>query len=323
MSRAPADKVVLTEHLDDEPAMWLAERVALVRQSHEDAAGLRRELADAAGLIVRTYTQVDKELLGAAPKLRVVGRAGAGLDNIDLPACRERGIAVVYTPDANTQAVVEYVWALILDAFRPRTYLERYTDPAAFHRHRREFCAPRQLDELVLGILGMGRIGRRVAQVAHAIGLRVLYNDLLTGAELGLLDGEPSEPVDPASLWRQADILTIHVDGRPANRHLIGAAVLAQLKPICTLINTSRGMVIDSAALAAWARDSLGSGGRAILDVHDPEPPPADYPLWGLANVKFLPHLASRTATAMVNMSWVVRDVVAVLRGEEVRWRAV
>ena len=317
------EKVVLTEHLDEVPAQWLAGHLRLVRQSYEQPSDLHRELADAVGLIVRTYTKIDDELLGHAPRLRVVARAGVGLDNIDLPACRSRGIRVVYTPDANTQAVVEYLWALILDALRPRKYLDSCVTPNEFLEHRRTCCAVRQLNELTLGILGMGRIGRRVAQIGTALGMRIIYNDLLAPGELQLPAGLSAESVDKPALWREADILTIHIDGRPENRRVIDATVLAQLKASCTLLNTARGNLIDSAALADWARRVAPRGGQAILDVHDPEPPAPQYPLWGLPNVKLLPHLASRTATAMLNMSWVVRDVVKVLRGEEPQWPAV
>jgi D-3-phosphoglycerate dehydrogenase len=286
-------------------------------------AALRRELADAEGLVVRTYTIVNDAMLDAAPKLRVVARAGVGLDNIDLDACRRRNVAVVYTPDANTQAVVEYVWALILDAFRPRVYMDRDVPPAMFHKHR-EQAVGRQLNEMVLGVLGMGRIGRRMAEVAAAIGVRVLYNDVRSFAELALPPGCAAEFVDKPTLYRDSDILTVHVDGRKSNRGLIGAMELAQMKRSVLLINSSRGFVIDPPALAAWATqiNASGGGGRAVLDVHEPEPPPDDHPLWGLANVKLLPHLASRTHAAMRNMSWVVRDVVRVLDGQTPQWPA-
>ena len=314
-------KVVLTEHLDEACATWLAGRVALVRQSHVDPGALRRELADADGLVVRTYTQVDKALLSNAPRLKVVGRAGVGLDNVTLDDCTAAGVRVVYTPDANTQAVVEYVWALILDVVRPRCYLDGYVAPPRFHELRQVHVG-RQLDTMVLGILGMGRIGRRVAQCARAIGMRVLYNDLLTRRELNLPDDETAEFVDKQTLYEQSDILTIHVDGRRTNHHLIDGEALGRLKPGCLLVNAARGMLIDNAALARWAGRSAGAGGVAVLDVHDPEPPDDAYPLFGLANVKLLPHLASRTPEAMSNMSWVVRDVVRVLEGQPPKYPA-
>lgn len=316
-------KVVLTEHLDEDAAAWLAQQTNLVRCSHDDAQ-FHETIRDAQGLVVRTYTIVNDALLDHAPQLKVVGRAGVGLDNIDLEACRRRGVRVVSTPDANTQAVVEYVTALVLDAIRPRTSMPHHVPPAKFHDLRKVNVGI-QLDELTLGILGMGRIGRRIAQVARAIGMRVVYNDVLSRAQLALPPGDLGDGVDKARLWREADILTVHVDGRRENRNLIDAAALRQLKPSCLLINTSRGFVINPADLAAWANSPPvhAGGGRAVLDVHEPEPPPEDYPLWGLENVRLLPHLASRTHRAMSNMSWVVRDVVKVLRGEEPRWPAV
>jgi D-3-phosphoglycerate dehydrogenase len=309
-------KVVISESLDQAAADWLEERATVVCRDYQDRALLLRELEDAEGLIVRTYTLVDAALLEASPVLRVVGRAGVGLDNIDLEACRSRGVRVVHTPDANTQAVVEYVWGLILDALRPRTDLSGPVEPGVFHQLRSEKVG-RQLSDLTLGVLGMGRIGRRVADVAGALGMRVIYSDLLTREDLKLADDQHGELVEPEELWADSDVLTLHVDGRASNRHFIGREVLGALEPGCLVINTSRGFVIDTAALAAWARQVAPAGGGAILDVHDPEPPGEEYPLFDMENVRLLPHLASRTGRAMRNMSDVVFDVMRVLDGEE------
>jgi phosphoglycerate dehydrogenase-like enzyme len=312
--------VIISEHLDDDPADWLAERHDVRRVRHDDAA-FGEALADAAGLVVRTYTQVDDALLDRAPHLKVVGRAGVGLDNIDVAACRARGVEVVYTPDANTQAVVEYVIGLMLDAFRPRTDLPGPPEasPDRFHQLRQTEVG-RQLDQLTLGILGLGRVGKRLGAVAHTIGMNLIACDLMPEADLNKAVDYPFDYVDHAMLYRGCDVLSVHVDGRAGNRGLIDAAALGAMRPDVLLINTSRGMVVDPRALADWARQH--PAGRAVLDVHDPEPPPADPaddPLAGLANVRRLPHLASRTHTAMRNMSWVVRDVDAVLRGEAPR----
>jgi len=313
--------VVMTEHLDDDAADWLAGQTHLVRSPLDDADRLDAALGEAEGLVVRTYTQVNAELLERAPNLRVVGRAGVGLDNFDLAACRQRGVRVVYTPDANTQAVVEYLFALILDAVRPRLYFREPIPAEQFHAHRKTHVG-RQLSSMTLGILGMGRIGRRVAQVAEAIGMTVLCNDLLSREQLDLPADAPGRFVDQPTLYREADVLTIHVDGRADNHHLIDADVLDQLKPGCILMNAARGMLVDASALAAWADGVRDAGGQAYLDVHDPEPPDAGYPLYGRSNVHLLPHLASRTPEALSAMSWVVRDVVAVLNGELPRYPA-
>jgi phosphoglycerate dehydrogenase-like enzyme len=312
---------VLTEVLHEEARQYLAEHTDLVLQSDEDAAAFARQMADAQGVIVRTYTQVNDRFLAMGPKLKVIGRAGVGMDNFDFEACKRRGLTVVYTPAANTQAVVEYVWAMIFDAVKPLIHLEEYVPPPVYHGHRKKTLF-RQLNEMTLGVLGMGRIGRRVAEVGRAIGMRVVYNDIRTRRELELPADDPSEFVDKATLWKQADILSIHVDGRPQNRHLINADVLGRLKPSCLLVNAARGTLVDSRALAEWAGRSAAAGGAALLDVQDPEPPPDDYPLFGLPNVKLMPHLAARTATGLANMAWVVRDVVRVLKGEKPQWPA-
>ncbi|MFP4143838.1 MAG: NAD(P)-dependent oxidoreductase [Phycisphaeraceae bacterium] len=310
--------VVITETLADKPAEWLGKRAELVWVGLDDPDALQAALARADALLVRTYTQVTGELLDQAPNLKVVGRAGVGLDNIDLDAARERGMPVVYTPDANTQAVVEYVFGLLLDVLRPRTELTR-TSADRFHELRKSEVGE-QLDQLTLGILGFGRIGKRVGEVAHAIGMNLKVCDLLPEAELRKAVDYPFAFVSHDELYARSDIVTLHVDGRPANRHLLDREALGKLKPHCLLVNAARGMLVDAEALADWARAHARA--TAVLDVHDPEPPPADYPLWGLDNVHLLPHLASRTDAALDNMSWVVRDIWAVLEGRSPQFPA-
>lgn len=311
--------VIVTETLADRPAAWLGDRVDLVWCPHENADELTRLLPTADGLLVRTYTRVDEALLDRAPNLRVVGRAGVGLDNIDLAACRRRRIPVVYTPDANTQAVVEYVIGLILDEIRPRTDLPCGVDADTFHRLRKTEVG-RQLDQLTLGIVGFGRIGKRLGRAAHSLGVNVNVCDVLPEAELRKVVDYPFQFMPHAELYARSDVVTIHTDGRSENRHLINADALSHFRDGAILINAARGMLVDAAALAAWAKTH--PLGRAILDVHDPEPPPPHYPLWGLDNVRLLPHLASRTDEALENMSWVVKDIAAVFDGQAPRFPA-
>ena len=122
-----------------------------------------------------------------------------------------------------------------------------------------------------------------------------------------------AEPVSIHELFSRSDAITLHVDGRPGNRGLVGPALIGRMRPQVLLLNTCRGLVLDHEALASFLRDHPGA--QALLDVHDPEPFAADHPLLGLANAHLAPHLASRTRSAMVRMSWVVRDAVAVLEG--------
>lgn len=305
--------VIQTEHLDAGPAAWLAERCELVKRGAGEP-GFAELLARAEGLVIRTYTTVDAPMLAGGPNLKVVGRAGVGLDNVDLAACAARGVTVCNTPDANSTAVVEYVLALMLDATRPRVSLERPVNAPEWKRLRAENQASRQLCEMTLGIWGMGRIGTRVARVAAAIGMKIVYNDLLE-VPVERRGGGGAEPVSAAELCARADVLTVHVDGRKSNRGLVGAAAFGRMKKDVLFINAARGFIVDAAALAAFLRANPEAQGA--LDVHEPEPFGADYPLLGLPNARLLPHLASCTATAQTNMSWVVRDVWRVLNGEK------
>ncbi|MBS0187347.1 MAG: 3-phosphoglycerate dehydrogenase [Planctomycetes bacterium] len=302
--------VIQTEELDSAPAAWLAERCELVRCGAADK-GYDLLLAGAEALVIRTYTRVDQAMLAGAPKLRVVGRAGVGLDNVDLEACGARGVQVVYTPDANSEAVVEYVWTMLTDALRPHRYLTNAPDARGWGETRKALRAARELNQMTLGILGLGRIGKRMARVGTALGMRVLYHDLLSIAS-ELRAG--AEPVGFEELLRSADILTVHVDGRPANRHLLNERAFALLKPDAVFVNAARGFLVDNSACAAFFASHPAA--RALLDVHDPEPFGPSYPLLGLPNIRLSPHLAAATTRAQENMSWVVRDVWRVLQGE-------
>ena len=308
-------KVFITETLEPQCADWLAEQVEIGWADYAKADEFEPALSQADALVIRTYTIINDALLDRAPQLKVVGRAGVGLDNVDVDACRRRGVEVVYTPEANSQAVVEYTLALMLDDLRPRVTIGEPIDAATFHHYRKHKLGT-QLDELTLGIVGFGRIGKGLGRVADALGMKLLVNDLLAESQLRPAVDYPFEFVDKPTLYADSDIVTIHIDGRASNRNVINAGALAQMKPNVLLINAARGMLIDRNALTAWARQVAATGGRAVLDVHDEEPIPPDYPLYGLSNVRLLPHTASRTVTAMLNMGWVVRDVVAVLQGK-------
>jgi len=310
--------VLQCEDLEPQAERWLADRVRLVRCGRDDPrfAGL---LADARGLVVRTYTRVDAALLEGAPKLRVVGRGGVALENIDLSACAARGVRVVHTPEANTQAVVEFVLALLLDGLRPRVVLDGPLTGEAWHAARRELQADRQLADMTVGVLGFGRIGSRVGRALRALGCPVLCHDLRALPEA---ERHGCEPVaDVRELFSRCDAVTLHVDWRRENHHLVGAELLELLGGGGVLVNTSRGLVVDPAAVAGWL--GRNPGAMALLDVHDPyEPMDAGYPLLGVENAFLTPHIAAATAAARLGMSWVVRDVVAVLEGAEPRWPA-
>jgi len=301
--------VIVTEELAEEPAQWLAERCR-VCGADPGSAEFERAAPEAQALVVRTATRVDAALLERLPSLRVVGRAGVGLDSIDVDACARRDVRVVSTPDANTQAVVEYVTCLLCDALRPRLYLEDPVDVEEWRRIREDVVGLWQMDELRLGILGLGRIGSRVAQVARAIGFEVVFNDLLEIPE-SRRHGAMPVPVD--ELFAESDVISLHCDGRASNRGFVGERLIESMRPDVVLLNTSRGFVVDEKALAAFLRANPGA--TAILDVHSCEPFTESCSFLGLSNAHLAPHLASRTVRAMEAMSWVVRDVWAVLEG--------
>lgn len=308
--------VLLTEDSDPKPLAWLRERARVV-EAAPGTPEFDSTLPHAVGMVVRTYTKVNGALLDRCPKLKVVGRGGVGLENIDVAACRARGVEVVYTPDANTIAVGEFVIGFALQLIRPwAVFRDRAYEPAEF-KHVRNTLRGAQLNESTIGILGMGRVGRRVGHLASGFGARVLYHDLVdVRPQLTF----PATAVDPPTLFREADVVTLHVDMRPGNEHLVGAPLLALMKPTAVLINTSRGEVLDASALAAAIRGKRIAA--AAIDVFDPEPPPADYPLLGLSNVLLTPHMAARTHTAVENMSWVFRDVVDILNGQPPKYPA-
>jgi len=312
-----APTVIQTEHLAEAAAAWLGEQCTLVRCAPDDPLfGAALEIAQ--GLVVRTYTVVNAELLGPAKALRVVGRAGVGLDNIDVVACRARGIEVVYTPEANTQAVVEFLIARVTAVVRPGAVLDEPVTLEAWKRLRARRPDRPQMSDMTLGLLGLGRIGRRMAEVAAAIGFRrVLYHDLV---EIPLQDRHGASPEPVERVFEEADVLSIHVDGREANRGYVGVGLVDRMKPEVIFVNASRGFVVDSLALASFLQGHPGA--VALLDVHDPEPFDATYPLLGLPNAQLFPHMAASTRQADHNMSWVVRDVVAVLAGERPRFPA-
>lgn len=296
--------VILAEPIDESARRWLADRVELheLSRTHPE---FESRLAGAEGIVVRTATRVDQAMLDAAPKLRVVARAGVGLDGVDLDACRHRGIRVLNTPDANTQAVVEFVVAAMTDVLRPRDRVTSSVDSREWAAMRASDRAAVQMDELTFGVLGFGRIGSRVAGIASAIGFDVLYHDLrdIPAAERG-----SARPVDLETLLGASDVLTIHVDGRPENRTLLGSEQLGRLRKDVLLINTSRGFVIDERALADRLRGTPSM--TAILDVHEIEPIPGDSPMLDVGNAILHPHIAARTRTGLEAMSWVVRDLV-------------
>lgn len=299
--------VLVTETLMPKAMEYLRGGAEVIEATPETAGEC---IAQADALVVRTYTQVNEALLEKAGRLKVVGRAGVALENIDVPACRARGIEVVHAPEANTLAVVDYTTRMMIEMNRRFWPLAGYVSPENFHAIRKQTFG-RFLADLTLGIVGLGRIGSRVGRIAQAMGMRVLGNDILSPEQL-LVD-YPIEWVTKDELYAQSDIITIHVPLTDETRTFINAAALARCKDGVQFINAARGPCVDYAALGAALRN--GKVSAAVIDCHDPEPMPKDYPLFGLDNAILTPHAAACVPKAKENMSMVVTDIIAVLEG--------
>ncbi len=257
---------------------------------------------------MRTYTRVDEGLLARAPQLRVVARAGVGLDNIDQRACAARGVRVLSTPGANTQSVVEFVLMVVLDALRPAPDVAGGLDLARWKALRTGATGEHDLADLTVGILGLGRIGSRLARALGGLGVACVFHDI---REIPSSQRFGAREASFDDLLRTSDVLSIHVDGRRENRHLIDARACSLLRERVVLVNTSRGFVVEPEALAVFLRGHPRA--RAILDVHEPEPIASDSPLLGLDNVRLTPHIAGATRTSRRAMSRVVEDLWEVL----------
>jgi D-3-phosphoglycerate dehydrogenase len=274
---------------------------------------LRELLPDAQALIVRNQTRVTAQLLEAAPNLRVIGRLGVGLDNIDLAATRSRGITVTAGRNANAIAVAEYVLAAMLHGTRELAAADASVRAGSWDRVR---FGGTELWGSTLGLVGVGEIGRRVAARAAAFGIRVIGYDPLVGP----YDSAPQEqgitflPLD--GVLEQADVLSLHVPLVPSTQNLINARTLGKMQKHALLINTSRGGIIDENALLAAL--NAGRPRLAVLDVRQVEPPPADDPLLSCPAVLLTPHIAGLTEQAQERTSrLVVSDVLRVLAGEQ------
>jgi len=267
---------------------------------------LAAEAAGADALVVRNRTSVDAALLACAPRLRVVGRLGVGLDNIDVRACEARGIAVIPATGANAQAVAEYVIATAMLLLRG-AFLS--TDEVAAGRWpRTALSLGREIAGRTLGVIGFGDIGRRAARMGRALGMRAIGHDVALAPNAPAWRDEHVEPRDLDALLAEADVVTLHVPLVAATRNLIDARRLGAMKRGAILIDTARGGVVDEAAVAA----ALASGqlGGAALDVFDTEPLPAGSPLAGAPNLLLTPHIAGLTQEANARVSTMIAERV-------------
>lgn len=275
------------------------------------AAELQRAMADADALIVRNRTRVDAALLEHAPSLRVVGRLGVGLDNIDVAACRARGIKVIPATGANALAVAEYVIFTAMALLRG--VAAATPDVAGGKWPRAALSSGRELAGKTMGLVGFGSIGREVARLAQALGMLVIAHDPVLAQDDPAWQQLQVRPCAFDALLAQGDVVSLHVPLTSATRHLIGAEALARMKPDAVLVNTARGGVVDEAALASALRH--GRLGGAAIDVFETEPLPAGSVLSDAPRLILTPHIAGVTAESNVRVSTLIaREVAAALQ---------
>lgn len=244
------------------------------------------------GMIVRSSTRVDAELLDHAPNLKVVVRAGVGVDNIDLAACTARKIVVMNAPDGNTVSTAELAFGLMLALARHIPQADASMRAGLWER--KKFMGT-ELRGKTLGIIGLGRVGRALAERAQAFGMTEIAYDPFVPERLAKHLGLPLVP-RVEELYARADFISLHALITPETEGMINAEAIAKMKPGVRIINAARGKLVNSADLAEALRSGRVAG--AAIDVYEVEPPPPDNPLLGLPNVIYTPHLGASTYEA-------------------------
>ncbi len=315
------DRVLVADKLAAE-GMAILRRAAEAGQLQVDErvgmtpAELRAAVTDYDALIVRSASTVTAEVIEAASRLRVIGRAGIGVDNIDVAAATRRGIAVMNTPGGNNVTTAEHAISMLLSLARS---IPQATASMKAGKWEKSKFTGSEITNKTLGIVGIGNIGRLVAERAQGLQMKVIaYDPLITEAkarELGV------ELVSLDDLLRRADFVSIHTPLLPETRNLIDAAALAKMKPTARLVNCARGGIVDEQALAAALREKRLAG--AALDVFEQEPVPADHPLLGLDTMICTPHLGAATAEAQVAVSVAIAEQIVDFLVENVTRNAV
>jgi D-3-phosphoglycerate dehydrogenase len=296
------------------------EGVALLRERHEvdERPGLAREafleaLPEYDALVVRSQVQVDAEAIAAGSRLVVIGRAGVGVDNVDLDAATRAGITVVNAPTGNTIAAAEHTLALLYAVARRIPGADSSVRKGEW---KRSAFTGVELRGRTLGIVGLGKIGMAIAERARAMEMELVAHDPYVSEDVAATHG--AELVDLPTLLRRSDVVSLHVPLTRGTRNLIGARELAAMKPGAILLNVSRGGIVDETALAeALAGGRLGGAG---IDVFAAEPP-RESPLLDAPNAVLTPHLGASTAEAQVRVAVeACQQVVDVLEGRPARY---
>jgi D-3-phosphoglycerate dehydrogenase len=289
-------KILVADEISQEGLDILSTSVEVSYLPQISPAELLEVIPEYDALLVRSRTKVTPEVIRAGKQLKVVGRAGVGVDNIDLPAATEAGVLVVNSPEGNTASAAEQTLALMFSLARMIPAADQSVKAGAWERNR---FVGSELFNKTLGVIGLGKIGSRVAQAAQAVGMKVIVYDPLVSAERAAQLSMQSVALE--EIWRRSDFITIHTPKTRETSNLVSSNVLSRIKPGVRIINTSRGGIIDEAALAKAIKDGRVSG--AALDVYENEPPTGS-PLLELGDKVILtPHLGASTLEAQFNVA--------------------
>lgn len=302
-------RILISDNLSPKAADLLRDRgFEVVVEPGMSPEALLAAIPEFDGLLVRSASKVTAEVLAASPRLKVVGRAGTGVDNIDLAAATANDVLVMNTPGGNAVAVAEFVLGLMLAIGRHIAVADR---SMAEGRWDKKKLKGTEINGKTLAIFGLGHIGRALAPRAAAMGMTVLGYDPFVTAEQAASFG--IEKVDLDDAFARADVLTFHLPLTPDTRHMVDADTLAKTKPGVWVINAARGGIVDEAALHAAVES--GHVGGAALDVFEKEPMAADHPLRDHAKVIVTPHLGGSTNEAQVNVAVMVAEQVGEFLG--------
>jgi len=304
-------KVLIYEPIHQKGLDYLSEYADIIWASGYDEDTISLEAVEAEGIIIRANGAVTAKIMDSAPYLKVIGRHGVGVDNIDVEAATKRGIYVVNTPGVNTEAVAEHAVGMMLALSKKIVESDRAMRNGNWNFRYESYGIEMQGSNL--GIVGMGKIGYRVADICHAaFNMNIFYCD-----ELANQKGETELSARKAvlsELLSISDYVSLHLPALPSTFQMINSENIGLMKGTAFLINTSRGTVIDNNALYNALKNSDIAG--AALDVFEKEPLPDNSPLLSLANLILTPHNAAHTEQAMIGMAMVVKDIVSVIKGE-------
>ncbi len=288
---------VETEHLALGPGIMADNKPGISREE------LLKIVGEYDALIVRSRTKVDREVLDRATRLRLVARPGTGLDNVDVEYAKAKGVQVVNSPESLVEAVAEHVTLLMLALSRKLVSADASMRQGKWDKNA---LVGRELKGKVLGIVGLGRIGRRIAEIARALGMSVIIYDVIT-IPPDVIEKLQCKVVGLDEVFAQADYVTLHVPMTNETGHLVNGSRLSKMKKTAFVINTSRGGVVDEGALGAALRDGVIAG--AALDVFEREPPTGE--ILNAPNTILTPHIGGQTEEAQV-------DAISIT-GEKVR----